>query len=40
MAQEQSNTKVNKTWGAIYALVIGVLVLVILLLHLFTHYFE
>ncbi len=39
-SQDKQNTNVSKTWGKIYALVIGVLVLVIFLLYFFTQHYQ
>ncbi len=36
----QENPPILKTWNNLYALVIGVLVVVIVLLYFFTKYFE
>lgn len=40
MIDEHHNTKVDTTWAKIYALVLGVLVVVIVLLYLFTQHFQ
>jgi hypothetical protein len=40
MPNEPQNTNVSKTWAKIYALVLGVLVMVIFLLYFFTRHFQ
>lgn len=40
MNEEHHNTKVDTTWAKIYALVLGVLVVIIFLLYVFTQHFQ
>ncbi len=40
MNQEEEQPPILKTWANVYALVIGVLVLIIVSLYLFTSYFK
>ncbi|HYG17198.1 MAG TPA: hypothetical protein VEC12_15685 [Bacteroidia bacterium] len=40
MQEEEENPPILKTWNNVYALVVGVLVVVIISLYIFTQYFE